>query len=60
VLVHVIAVDVMQVAIMQIVSVAIVRDRGVAAPGSMSGGVGVVSDMFRHGRDILLILIAPF
>ena len=60
VLVHVIAVDVMQVAIMQIVSVAIVRDRGVAAPGSMSVGVGVVSDVFRHGRDILLILIAPF
>jgi hypothetical protein len=58
VLVHVIAVDVMQVAIVQIVGVAIVRDRGVAARGSMS--VGVVSGVFQHGRGILLILIAPF
>jgi hypothetical protein len=59
VLVHVIAVDMMQVAIMQIVVVAIVRDRGVAAGGSMSVGVAVVSGVFRHGRGILLILRAP-
>jgi hypothetical protein len=53
VLVHVIAVDMMQVAIMQIVGVAIVRDRGVAAGGSMSVGVAVVSDVVWHGRGIL-------
>jgi hypothetical protein len=40
--------------------VAIVRDRGVAARGSMSVGVGVVSRVSRHGRGILPILIAPF
>jgi hypothetical protein len=54
-LVHVIAVDMMQVAIMQIVGVAIVRDRGVAAGGSMSVGVAVVRGVFRHGRGFLLI-----
>jgi hypothetical protein len=59
VLVHVIAVDMMQVALVQIVGVAIVRDRGVAAGGSMSVVVAVVSGVFRHGRGILLILRAP-
>ena len=42
-----------------IVGVAIVRDRGVAAGGSMSVVVAVVSGVFRHRRGILLILRAP-